>query len=100
MKARDVIFDESNHIEWVTIHMTNDNDLPNLWTTELPITTATSSPPVHHEWTNDNTLPLHAKTSQLTELTQIDMKNKTREEGAADEHHREGYKEVPDHAPK
>ena len=39
LKARDVIFDESNHIERVTIHATDDDDLPNLWTNEINITT-------------------------------------------------------------
>ena len=32
LKARDVIFDESNHIEQVTIHATDNDDLPDLWT--------------------------------------------------------------------
>ena len=32
LKVRDTIFDESNHIERVTIHATDNNDLPNLWT--------------------------------------------------------------------
>ena len=32
LKVRDAIFDESNHIERVTIHATDNNNLPNLWT--------------------------------------------------------------------
>ena len=64
MKARDVIFDESNHIERITIHATDDDDLPNLWTTDLPITTAISTPPVEtHTWDNDDALPHHTSTT-------------------------------------
>ena len=67
---------------------------------ELPITTATSSPPVHHEWMNDNALPLHIETSPLTEFSQIDLDNDTGKCDAEGEHHKEGYEEVPDHTPK
>ena len=38
LKVRDAIFDESNHIERVTIHATNNNDLPDLWTQNLNTT--------------------------------------------------------------
>ena len=100
IKARDAIFNELNHIERITIHATDDNDLPNLWTMELPITTATSSPPVHHKWMNDDALPLHIESSPLTELSQIDTDNNTRKCNAEGEYHKKGYKEVPDHAPK
>ena len=67
---------------------------------ELPITTATSSPPVHHEWTNDDALPLRVETSPLTELTHIDTDDDTGKHNTEGEHHKEGYEEVPDHAPK
>jgi len=42
LKVRDVIFDESNHIEQVTIHTTNDNDLPDIWINESPISIESS----------------------------------------------------------
>ena len=45
LKARDVIFDESNHIERVTIHATDDDDLPNLWANESAASIRNSSPP-------------------------------------------------------
>ena len=37
LKAGNPIFYESNHIEWVTIHPTEDDDLPSLWIDEPPI---------------------------------------------------------------
>ena len=37
-KVRDTIFDESNHIKRVTIHATNNDDLPDLWTQNLDTT--------------------------------------------------------------
>ena len=40
VKARDVIFNEYNHIERVTIHATDDNDLPDLWNNKIPISTS------------------------------------------------------------
>ena len=39
LKARDIIFDECNHIKRVTIHATDDDNLLNLWTNEINITT-------------------------------------------------------------
>ena len=45
MKARDVIFDEANHIERITIHSTDDDDLPDLWLNEYPITFSPSIAP-------------------------------------------------------
>ena len=45
MKSRDVIFDESNLIERVTIHSTDEDDLPNLWTTETPMQVTTIETP-------------------------------------------------------
>ena len=38
LKARDAIFNEANHIERVTIHGTNNDDLPDLWTWNLDMT--------------------------------------------------------------
>ena len=100
LKVRDTIFDESNHIERITIHATDDNHIPNLWVTDLPITTVTSSLPIHHEWTNNDALPLHTKTSPLTELTGMDTSEETEKQEIRTVGHREGYEEVPEHAPK
>ena len=58
MKARDVIFDESNHIERVTIHATDDDDLPNLWERDIPIHITPIEPPTPQtQWTADEELP-------------------------------------------
>ena len=38
LKVRDTIFDESNHIKRVTIHATDNDNLPNLWTQNLDTT--------------------------------------------------------------
>ena len=100
LKVRDVIFDESNHIERITIHVTDGDNIPDLWMTDLPITTATSNPQVHCKWTNDDALPLHTETSLLTELMEMDMNNETEKQETGIEGHREGYKEVPEYAPR
>ena len=58
LKARDVIFDESNHIERVTIHTTDNDDLPDLWTKTLNSTfTQTTKPPdtITHNHTDEMT---------------------------------------------
>ena len=100
LKVRDTIFDELNHIERITIHATDDDDIPDLWVTDLPIAIVTSSPPIHHKWMNDNALPLHTKTSPLTELTETDTSEETEKQEIRTVGHREAYEEVPEHAPK
>jgi hypothetical protein len=60
IKSRDVIFDEYNHIERVTIHSMDEEDSPNLWTTEIltnitPIHTPSHSS--HPQWIEDRQLP-------------------------------------------
>ena len=42
LKARDVIFDEYHHIERVTIHATDDDDLPDLWNDNILFSQATT----------------------------------------------------------
>jgi len=61
VKVRDVIFDELNHIERVTIHSTDEDDTPSLWTIEqgsVPIST-THIPTHPHDisWKHDDELP-------------------------------------------
>ena len=48
LKVRDVILDEYNHIERVTIHATDDDNLPDLWNNKIPISTS-------HDVTNTST---------------------------------------------
>jgi hypothetical protein len=58
LKARDVIFDGSNHIEHVTIHSTDEDDLPNLWTTNIHThITPIKTPTYDLQWTEDQALP-------------------------------------------
>ena len=47
LKARDVIFNESNHIKRVTIHTTDNDDLPDLWTKTLNSTFTQTTKPSH-----------------------------------------------------
>ena len=54
LKVRDTIFDESNHIERVAIHATDNNDLPNLWTRNLNTTFSHTAKPL--EQTDQETL--------------------------------------------
>ena len=46
LKVRDTIFDESNYIERVTIHATDNDDLPNLWTRNLNTTFSRTAKPL------------------------------------------------------
>ena len=46
LKVRDAIFDESNHIERVTIHATDNDELPNLWTRNLDTTVSRTVKPL------------------------------------------------------
>jgi hypothetical protein len=68
LKARDMIFDESNRIERTTIHATDDDDTPYLWTKDSHISITQSVPPIHgDEWTDDQELPLHIKGGEEAE---------------------------------
>ena len=58
IKTHDAVFDESNHIERVTIHASDEDDLPNLWNTEIPITvTLTTSPVTNVTCSESDALP-------------------------------------------
>ena len=62
LKVQDAIFDESNHIKRVTIHATDDNDLPDLWVNESTISIIPLSAPAKGaDWTNDSDLPFSSK---------------------------------------
>ena len=57
LKARDTIFDEYNHLECIIIHATDEDNLPTLWTDDLPISIITQKlPGPSIEWTNDDEL--------------------------------------------
>ena len=47
LKARDAIFDKANHIERVTIHGTDNDDLPDLWTQTLNTTFTKTNKPLN-----------------------------------------------------
>ena len=46
LKVRDAIFNESNHIERVTMHATDNDDLPDLWTQSLNTTFSCTAKPL------------------------------------------------------
>ena len=105
LKARDVIFDESNHIERVTIHATDDDDLPNLWNDEIGITTVPSHIPAQR---NDSTqtpdieeshdIPAISRDNRAEEPTSIETGQNPQTKEA--EMREKGYEPVPEHAPK
>ena len=99
IKARDVIFDESNHIECITIHATDEDDLPNLWTTDLPITTVISTLPDN---THDNELPqlTTAADSPLTEITETETNNEVENNTSDKPIQSNTHDEPPKYAPK
>ena len=56
LKARDVIFDESNHIERVTIHSTDEDNLLDLWNNTIPISMSeATTPPAESPQEGENT---------------------------------------------
>jgi len=107
VKARDVIFDELHHIERVTIHATDDDDLPNLWISDLPITSKpVIAPPndEHHNIpkispsTNDQSSPPNSDnniTDEDTDGKSVDKAEVEKEiglrEATVEEEHREQY---------
>ena len=80
-----MIFDESNHIERVTIHATDDDDLSDIWINESPVSIKSSVLPSskgeqssradssHKEHKNDRVQEnqLSDNESELTELESI-----------------------------
>jgi transposase InsO family protein len=96
IKSRDVIFDEYNHIERVTIHSTDEEDLPNLWTTEIsthitPIHTPSHSPSSDIQWTEDHELPFTPQgvsttmNNEAQEIERMDEPEIVEEQGSGDE---------------
>ena len=80
LKVRDVIFDESNHIERVTIHGTDeDDDLPDLWNNVIPITITPSATSQPGDIQNERD-----EMSPLTDLTDNSSEQEI-EEGLLDE---------------
>ena len=73
IEVQDVIFDKLNHIECVTIHSTDEDDTPSLWTIEqgsVPIS-ITPIPPHPHDisWKHNDELPLAPTSSTLSSLS-------------------------------
>ena len=87
------------------IHATDDDDLPDLWTDEIPITTTPSYTPIQQHSPNHDTNvkesrdtptvgkdketrgPVSAKTEQNPQTNETNMS-------------KSGYNSVPDHAPR
>ena len=86
LKARDAILDKYIHIECVTIHATNEDDLSTLWTDDLLVTITIHDPPNPGiEWTNDDELPLHNENQITDPETQKDNQNTDKEGGEKSE---------------
>ena len=82
LKVRDAIFDKSNHIEQVTIHATDDDDLLALWTNEPPISITpqcSPSPSLISEWTSDADLPMQPRPNTNKSEIGEDIKREGRE---------------------
>ena len=74
LKARDVIFDESNHIKRVTIHSTDEDDLPDLWNDTTPISMSKVTTPSAESLQEDENTPITQTTTcelQMTHIKQI-----------------------------
>ena len=76
LKVHDAIFDESNHIEQTTIHATDEDDLPNLWDDEIPITITPTNPGII--WNEQNELPFTPDNAE--QLTMQEIENQADEE--------------------
>ena len=114
MKVCDAIFDESNHIEWVTIITNEDeDDLPELWKNNnfLVQNTPSHVPISGINWTG-NGLPFPPSPTTVTGETAEEEENtekqqdnekleeKEVEDEEAKEEPKEGYKAIPAIAPK
>ena len=88
LKSRDVIFDESNHIERVTIHSTDDDDLPNLWEKDiLTHFTPIPLPSLLTPLTEDNKLPFAPEYGEPEREVETEEGDKEAEQrGTVDEH--------------
>ena len=59
LKMSNVIFDKSNHIEHITIHLTDEDKLPSLCINDAPISSSIQdSPGPSLKWTNNTELPM------------------------------------------
>ena len=92
IKTRDVIFNEYNHIERITLLTKEEEDLPELWTNkEFLITkTLTKAPTPGIKWIEDGELPFKPIKEEPAKT----------EEAKEDVPSREGYEEVPEMAPQ
>ena len=98
IKSRDVIFDEYNHIERVTIHSTDDDDLPNLWTTEVSThITPIYSPSPDTQWTEDHELPFAPQDALIRRSERLKEKEREGDNESAEEQDSE---DEPEHAPR
>ena len=85
LKARDVIFDESNHIERVTINSTDKDDLPDLWNDTISISTSQTSTPVAKSLQDHQSIPAPQEVTPKSQTvpkkqTEVDMAGTTQHE--------------------
>ena len=98
IKTRDAIFDESNHIERITLlTKEEEDDLPELWTKKdfFISKTPTQAPSPEIVWTEEGGLPFEPA-EEDKEVTREKERPEAEEEASI----REGYEEVPDQAPQ
>ena len=70
VKARDAIFDEFNHTEKVTIHATDEDNLPSHCIKEAPVTITPLITPSHDTcWEQNHQLPFHIPPTEGREHT-------------------------------
>ena len=87
IKARDAIFDESNHIERITIHAMDDDDVPNLWaeesiaSTSVPIS-STNIPPETNDETVQDSKHIGTPTIQVTQPDVVHEENRSHNSSA------------------
>ena len=71
LKARVVIFNESNHIKRVMIHSTDEDDLPDLWNDTTPISMSKATTPSAKSLQEDENTPITQTTTRELQMTHI-----------------------------
>ena len=67
IKVRDAIFNEYNHIEYITIHATDEDDIPDLWISEILVSITPAGHAPSGEWEESGGLPFKPNDSEEEE---------------------------------
>ena len=100
-KAHSLQFDESKHIKRVTIHTTDEDELPDLWINESLTTITTLQPPnPNTDQMNDHSSSQHNSSEPEQEPKEPDSTNRSEREVSREltEETDNSYEEPP-HAP-